>query len=180
MNEKTKSSQRVYQGSFLDLYEDEVELQNGKTAKRVVIKHPGAAAILAIDQQGHVILTKQFRYPIKEITLEIPAGKRDLNETYLDCAKREFEEETGYKVGQISHLFFFHPCLGYSDEGIELFIAKDCYLASNPLSMDPDEHIEVTLVEPDQISSLLHSGQITDGKTIIALLHYLSELRATQ
>ena len=95
--EKTISSKLVYSNSFLDLYEDEVLLQNNKKSKRIYAKHLGAAAVLPITKGGLIVLTKQYRYPIQSVSIEIPAGKKDFEgELGIDCVKRELEEETNY------------------------------------------------------------------------------------
>ncbi len=174
MKEKTLKSREIYRGSFLDFYEDIIEKEDGQTAKRVVIRHPGAAAILALDDRGNILLTQQFRYPIDAYTLEIPAGKIDQDESSLMCAIRELEEETGYHPETIEHVMFFHPCLGYSDEGIDLYLAKNCKKVDYPRHMDDDESIDVVLLNPHDIAQMLESGTITDGKTWIALLYYLN------
>jgi ADP-ribose pyrophosphatase len=174
MNEKTVKSVRKYACSFLELYEDEVILKSDKQASRVVIKHPGGASVLPITSSGHIILTKQHRYPIHQDTIEIPAGKKDfVGEAGLDCAKRELEEETGYVSKHFEQIYAFHPCLGYSDELLDIFIAFDCVPKADPKAMDEDEDIEVMLIQKADILPLLNSGKITDGKTIIALQYYL-------
>ena len=113
MIEKTKSSKKIYEGNFISFYEDEVYLPNGNTAQRVVLKHPGAASVLPITKDKKIILTKQYRYPIQKISLEIPAGKKDhLEEDGLTCAMRELEEETGYQSINYKKIFTFHPAVG--------------------------------------------------------------------
>jgi ADP-ribose pyrophosphatase len=174
MIEKTKSSRRIYQCSFLEFYEDEAILSNGRVANRVTIKHVGAAAILPITKDQKIILTKQFRYPVKDIMIEIPAGKKDdLFEDTLSCAKRELEEETGYVSNHFKLMFGFHPCLGYSDEKIDIYIAYDCEKKENPKPQDIDEHVDIMLVDAKEIQQFLDSNSITDGKTIMALQYYL-------
>ncbi|TVP84669.1 MAG: NUDIX hydrolase [Acholeplasmataceae bacterium] len=173
MIEKTKHSKEVYSCSFMALYEDEVILPNGKTSGRVYVKHPGAAAVLPIAKDGRFILIRQFRYPIRQVGIEIPAGKKDDSaERGLDCVKRELIEETGYQAGVIEPLMLIHNCLGYSDEHIEIFLARDCIPAEHPLQHDEDETIDVFLATPEEAYDLLISGAITDAKTIIALQHY--------
>ena len=113
MDEKTVSSKKVYESSFLTMYEDQVLLENGMKSQRVYVKHIGAAAVLPITKDGKIILTKQFRYPVKKVTIEIPAGKKDeIDERGIDCIKRELEEETGYQSNDIRHVYDIHNCLG--------------------------------------------------------------------
>ncbi|PKK99216.1 MAG: ADP-ribose pyrophosphatase [Tenericutes bacterium HGW-Tenericutes-2] len=174
MIEKTKSSKKIYEGNFISFYEDEVYLPNGNTSQRVLLKHPGAASILAITKDKKIILTKQYRYPIQKISLEIPAGKKDHpTEDGLTCAMRELEEETGYQSSNYKKIFTFHPAVGFCDEVLDIFIAYDCEKIEKPASPDADEFIEVEYIERNQINNLLKSGAITDGKTIIALQYYL-------
>jgi ADP-ribose pyrophosphatase len=174
MNEKTIQSTLKYECSFLKLYEDEVKLNHGKTTQRVVLEHPGGASVLPITETGQIILTKQYRYPIKSESIEIPAGKKDDKfEDGLSCAKRELEEETGYISNDWALMFSFHPCVGYSDEKLDIFIAKNCTLKPSPKAMDEDEDIDLMMVDPSNVSKLLESNVITDGKTIIALQYYM-------
>lgn len=172
--EKKISSKEIYRNSFLKIYEDDVELPNKIKTKRIHIKHPGAAAVLPITIDGKIILTKQFRYALGGISIEIPAGKKDsLNETGLNCVIRELEEETGYTSNKITHLYNTHNCVGYSNELIELFLAENCMLKENPLTSDEDEFIEVVLYEIDEVLRLIQKGIITDAKTILTIQHYL-------
>lgn len=174
MNEKTKSSQLKYECSFLKLYEYQVELEHGKTSQRIVLKHPGGASVLPITSDGKIILIRQYRYPIQSVSIEIPAGKKDFsNEDGLACAMRELEEETGYFSEDWQMMFEFHPCVGYSDEKLDIFIAKMCIKKDKPKLMDEDENIDIMLIEPKEIPELLKSNVITDGKTIIALQYYM-------
>jgi ADP-ribose pyrophosphatase len=163
-----------YSCTFLELYEDKVKLHDGRISQRVVIKHPGGACVLPITPEGHVILTKQYRYPIERMSIEIPAGKKDVvGEDGLMCAMRELEEETGYGSKIWEKLYAVDPCVGYSDERLDLFVARACYKIEHPKDMDEDETIDVMIVDKYQIQNMLKDGSITDGKTIIALQHYL-------
>lgn len=177
MIEKRISREKKYTCSFLELYEDEV-IVNGLNKQRVVIKHPGGAAVLPIKEDGTIILTKQYRYPIEQSTIEIPAGKKDaFDEDPLTCAKRELEEETGYASDHFEHLFDLHPCVGYSDELLIIYVAYDCKKVLHPRAQDDDESIEIMEVKQENIPELLSSGKITDGKTLIALQHILLKQR---
>ena len=172
--EKKILSKEVYKTSFLEIVEDQVMLPNDKQASRVVVKHIGAAAVVPITKDHKMILTRQYRYPISQVSLEIPAGKKDaFGELGIDCVKRELEEETGYRSKRIEHLYDFYTCVGYSDEKIELFVAYDCELQANPLQPDEDEFIEVALFSIDEVKALLADGTIKDGKTILAIQSYL-------
>lgn len=174
MKEKTLDSKKIYECNFLRLYEDKIELPDGNQAERVYVKHDGAAAVLPITKEGKIILTKQYRYPVQKVSIEIPAGKKDdPNEVGFDCAKRELEEETGYQSDDIQKVYDIHNCIAYSDEVIELFIARDCYKVDNPLESDPDEFIEAFLYTIDEAKELLESNEITDAKTMMMIQYYL-------
>lgn len=173
MNEKTIKSTKQYECFFMTLYEDDVILDTGKETKRMYVKHDGAAAVLPITKDGKIILVRQYRYPVKQIMLEIPAGKKDdPDESGLDCIKRELLEETGYESGEIHKVYDIHTCVGYSDERIEFYVAKNC-IKTSELNTDEDENIELKIISPDEVRKLLSKGAITDGKTIIALQYFL-------
>jgi len=174
MNEKTLNSSKIYTCHFMTLYEDDVELDKGVLTKRVYIKHPGAAAVLPFTKDRKLILTKQFRYPIRQISIEIPAGKKEHEyEDALECAKRELEEETGYISSSFLHLQKFYTCLGYSNEIIDIFIAHDCEVKKNPKSQDIDEHIDIFFVTIKEAYDMIERGEITDAKTIMAIHKYM-------
>jgi ADP-ribose pyrophosphatase len=158
----------------MDVFEDDVRLPDQRIAKRNYIKHPGGAAMLAITKDERVILVKQYRYPLDEIIYEIPAGKMDVeNESFKDCAIRELEEETGYKSNDVSFLYQVYPCVGYSDEKIEIYMAKNAYKVDKPIDKDKDEFIEVYLFTKEEVRELMSKNQIKDGKTLITLTNWI-------
>lgn len=174
MRETKLKSKKVYTCSFMEVFEDDVRLPDERIAQRSYIKHPGGAAMLAITKNEQVILVKQYRYPIGEIIYEIPAGKMDVkNESFQDCAIRELEEETGYKSDDVSFLHQIYPCVGYSDEIIEIYQAKNAYLVEKPIDKDLDEFIEVHLYTKDEVQKLIENNQIKDGKTMLALTSWI-------
>lgn len=174
--EKTIKENKVYQSDFIEIYEDEVlVLENQNIAKRVYAKHPGGAAIIALTSDNKICLVKQFRYPIKGVSLEIPAGKKDhKNEDGLQCAKRELEEETGFQSNDIKRLFRTYPCIGYSDEILDIYIAKNIYKVEQPLQSDEDEFIHVDFYAKDEVEKLINSQEIIDAKTLIACQYFLN------
>lgn len=174
MKETKINSKKVYTCSFMDVYEDDVRLPDQRVTKRNYIKHPGGAAMLAITKDDKVILVKQYRYPLDEIIYEIPAGKMDIeNESFKDCAIRELEEETGYQSKDVSFLYQVYPCVGYSDEKIEIYMAKNAYKVDKPIDKDKDEFIEVYLFTKEEIINLMSKNQIKDGKTLITLTNWI-------
>ena len=180
MKETKLKTKKVYEYRFLSVDEDEVLLSNGKQTKRIILRHPGGAAVLPITTDGEILLIKQYRYPIHQALYEVPAGKLDDDDpSSLTCAMRELEEETGYVSNEVKKIYTIHPCVGYSDEKLDLFIAFNCTKKENPKSMDSDEAIEVNTFSTDAIKSMLESGLITDGKTLIALQYYFMYITST-
>lgn len=166
--EKQISSEEVFAGRLLHVRNDEVSLPNGALALREYITHPGAVVIIAVLPNGNLVFERQFRYPVGSVFLELPAGKIDQGEAILATAKRELLEETGFTAQSWRYLGKMHPCIGYSDEKIEIFLAQDlCFTGSNHL--DEGEFLDVfemSLVEAEQA---VRTGEITDAKTITAL-----------
>lgn len=174
MKEHQVSHTLQYSCFFMDLYEDKVLLPNQKESTRIYIEHSGAAAVLPLTPDNKVLLIKQFRYPIRSITIEIPAGKKDEpTESGVACVTRELEEETGYQAQKFEKFLDIHNCLGYSDELIELFFAYDIYPVEHPIEADDDEFIELMICDRAQVQELLQNNIITDAKTIIMLQEYL-------
>lgn len=179
--EKRKSHTLKYHCSFLDLYEDEVVLPNGKITSRVYIEHLGAAAVLPVTRNGDIVLTRQYRYPIGMVSLEVPAGKKDeANEDSKECAIRELEEETSYVSDDIRFVQRIYNCLGYSNEAIDLYIAFDCEYKEDAALADEDEFIECVVYTVDACEEMLNAGEITDVKTALLLQHYLLQYRGGQ
>lgn len=163
------SSEKVFSGKLLHVYKDEVELPSKKIATREYIKHPGAAAVLPILDNGNVILVKQFRYPINKVTLEIPAGKLDKKgEDPLICAKRELSEETGYSAKKYKKIHTLATTVGFSDEWIHIYLAEN--LIKGEKHPDEDEFINVVEMPISAAIDLIYNGEICDGKSVIALL----------
>lgn len=166
--EKKISSKSIYRG-VIGFNEDTVKLIDGQIDTRVYTLHSGASAVLAFAE-GKVLFVEQYRYPIKKITLEIPAGKRKKGQSYLACAKAELEEETGFKARSIKKLISYHPSGAFSDETLDIYFAQDLYKGKRHL--DYDEFINVKLIPFEKALKMVQSGKITDSKTVIALLYY--------
>lgn len=165
--ETTISSEQVLDGVLLKAHQDRVKLPNGAEATREWIDHPGAAVVIALLDNGKLIFERQFRYPVRQICLEMPAGKIESGEPALDTARRELQEETGYKARRWFHLGTTHPCIGYSNERIEIFLAHGLSYVGGAL--DEEEFLEVVEMSLSDAVLAVRDGEITDGKTIAAL-----------
>ncbi|MCL4759404.1 MAG: NUDIX hydrolase [Rhodocyclaceae bacterium] len=175
LEEVPVDSEPVFQGVLLDVRRDRVRLPDGKLTTREYIRHPGATVIVAVLPDGRLLFERQFRYPLGRAFLELPAGKIDAGEELLACAQRELREETGYEADTWTYLGVTHPCIGYSDERIEIFLARDLRHVGHAL--DDEEFLEVLTLGVDEAIEAVHDGRITDGKTIAALFLALRALK---
>lgn len=162
------SSTVRYRGRMLEVREDEVRLPDGNPARREYVVHPGAAVILPLFDDWSVLLERQYRYPLRRHMLELPAGKLDPGEPPLATARRELREETGYTAALWSRLAEVHPCVGYSDETVELFLARD--LSFTERALDDEEFLETMIVPLDEALNWMRGGRITDVKTQVGLM----------
>ncbi len=165
--ERTLDSQLVYEGKVVKLYKDSVELSCGQKSFREVVKHSGGVVILAF-KEDKVLLVKQFRYPMKEILLELPAGKLEAGEDPFEAAKRELEEETGYCANKWTNLGYVYTSPGYSDEKLYLYKAED--LRFTHCHPDEGEIIQALEYKYDDVIKMIDNGKINDAKTICAIL----------
>lgn len=178
--EKTLDTRRVFDGILLHIDHMTNRLPNGHTAPREVARHIGAAAVIPVDGDGNVWLVRQFRAPVDEVLLEIPAGKLDYaGEDRLEAAKRELEEETGLAAGRWTHLMDLLTTPGFTDEKIGLYLAQDLRPgASHP---DDDEFLNVVRMPLSELTAAVRRGEVPDGKTALSALlaeKILSEAQA--
>jgi ADP-ribose pyrophosphatase len=158
----------VYQGSLLKVHRDIVRLPDGSEGSREYIKHPGAVAILALTDDRQLLLERQYRYPPRREFIEIPAGKLEPGEPHLATARRELLEETGYEAGQWERLCVVDTAIGYTDERIELYLARK--LIKKTQKLDPGEFLEIFLLPFDDALAMVRDGRISDVKTVAAIL----------
>ena len=175
LRETQIKSEVVHEGVFLHMRRDQVQLPNGHTAIREYLTHPGAVAIVPLLSDGRVLLERQYRYPIQQSVIEIPAGKLDSTENQLDCAKRELKEETGYTAQNWHFLGRIHPVISYSTEFIDIYLAEN--LTPGARSLDDEEFLDVFAASLEEIQNWIRQGIITDVKTIIASYWLQDHLR---
>ena len=162
---------RIYSGRIVQLDDYSVTIE-GRKVRREIIDHPGAAAILAFDEKGRVILVRQHRFPHGYI-LEIPAGTLEKGESPKCCALREIQEETGYKAKGMTRLITYYPSVGYNTEAIHCFVASG--LTPVKMKLDTDEFITVKKMDLSRLIKMIKSDKIIDSKTICAVMVYAAK-----
>lgn len=168
--------QLKYQGNILKIYEDTV-LANGHEAHWDFIHHDGAAAVLPVADDGKILMVRQYRNALDRYTLEIPAGKLDEpGEPKIQCAYRELEEETGFRVDQLEYLMSLNTTVAFCDEAIDIFVAHN--LIPSCQHLDEDEVIDVEPWELKDLEEMIYTGKLTDGKTIAAIMAYARKYRS--
>ncbi|GBF12539.1 MAG: NUDIX hydrolase [Tepidibacillus sp.] len=172
-SEKTISSEKIYQGKIIQVKVDTVLLPNGKEAKRELVNHPGAIAVLALTPEDKIILVRQYRKPLEKTILEIPAGKLEKGENPLDCAIRELKEETGYIASNMTQITKFYTSPGFADEIIYLYKANS--LEQGEAKPDEDEFIETVELSLDEALERIKTGEVIDAKTIMAIYYWQLE-----
>jgi ADP-ribose pyrophosphatase len=175
LKEETLSSCVVFSGTLLELRKDSVRLPDGSTTSREYVRHPGAVGIVALFDDGRVLLERQYRYPQRREFVEIPAGKLEPEEAHLETAQRELLEETGYAAAEWTRLGVIHNAIGYSDEAIELWLARG--LEQRAQKLDAEEFLEVFTLPFGEALAMAADGRISDVKTIIGL--FWADRRAT-
>lgn len=175
LTEKELSSETVFSGHLLHVKRDRVELPNGTETGREYIVHPGAVLVVPVLDDGSLVFECQFRYPLRTTFIELPAGKIDPNEDPLETGKRELLEETGYTARNWQYLATLHPCIGYSDERILIYLATG--LQAGAHCRDHDEALEIFTLPLEDALLAMQSGEISDGKTMIALFWAEKHLR---
>jgi len=170
LTETKVSSESVFDGKLLHVRRDSVRLPDGSIATREYVVHPGAVLMVPVLSDGRLVVVRQFRYPVGRVFIEFPAGKLDPGESEIATAKRELEEETGYAATTWTPLGGIHSVVGYSDERIDFFVAEGLIeIGAKP---DDGEFLEVIVMSLDEMLAALDRGEITDAKTVAALLLY--------
>ena len=165
----------IFRGKVVDLGIESVELPNGQVWDLEVVRHPGAAAVLPLTDRGDAVLVRQFRHAAGGWILEVPAGKLDPGEEPADCARRETEEEVGYRVGSLRSLGWIFTTPGFTDEKIHLFLATD--LEAGQQALEEDELLTVVKMPLERAARMALDGEIQDAKTAVILLRAAALLR---
>ncbi|ATD65212.1 NUDIX hydrolase [Neisseria weixii] len=173
LKETCISSEPIYEGSFIRISRDQIRLSNGKESQRMVIRHPGAACVLAVTDNDEVVLVRQWRYAADQAVLELPAGKLDVEgEDPAECALRELAEETNYTADSVKLLHTFYTAIGFCDEKMYLYQADGVRIGST-LSNDEDEITETVLLSREEVKAALKHDEIKDAKTLVGLQYWL-------
>jgi ADP-ribose pyrophosphatase len=167
LTEKQIDSKVMYDGGFIEVRKDNVLLPDGSNSTREYITHPGAVAILALLDNGKLVMERQYRYAPRQEFIELPAGKIDHGEDILLCAQRELLEETGYVASEWIHLTTAWPCIGYADERMEYFLARG--LTHQGSQLDEGEFLEVFELSLVDAIEWIRLGKINESKTIVGL-----------
>ncbi len=168
LTEKTLNSKTIFNGKILHVILDEVELPDGNKASREVVQHQGGVCVAALDEDNNLFFVRQFRYPYKEITLELPAGKLEKGETVLENGKRELKEETGCEGYSFMTLGAMYPSTGYTDEIIHLFTCRVKSVGEQ--QPDEDEFLNVEKIPLNKAVEMVLNNQLPDAKTQITIL----------
>ena len=167
LRETTTHSEQIWKGRLLDVRRDRVSLPDGNAAEREYIVHPGAVMVVPCLDDGRYVMERQFRYPLRRVFIEFPAGKLEPGEAPLDCARRELVEEAGYAAREWEYMGVLHPVISYSTERIEMWRAWGLEHVGRKL--DDGEFLDIVTLSHDELLAAFDRGEITDAKTVAAL-----------
>ncbi len=168
--EKTISTENIFQGRIIQLDVDTVSLPNGHTSKRELVRHPGAVAVIALTKEGKLLLVEQYRKPLEKSIVEIPAGKLEEGEKPEVTARRELEEETGYTTDELTWVNSFYTSPGFADELVHIYFTDNIRLLKEEIGTDEDEFVELLELTLEETEQLEKDQRVHDVKTSYALL----------
>ncbi len=173
--EKTVSSEEIFDGVIVKLRVDKVKMPKGNLAVREIVEHPGGVGIVAVTDNDEIIMVKQFRKPVEKPIYEIPAGKLDKGEEHRKCGIRELEEETGFKAKNFDYLGFMYPSPGFCAEVTHVYLATG--LTKGEVHLDPDEYLDVEFIPIERVKEMIMNNEINDAKTIFGVFKALETLK---
>lgn len=166
--EKTVSSERIFNGKIINVRVDKVKMPNGSLATREIVEHPGGVGVVALTDDNEIILVKQFRKPLDKAIYEIPAGKLDCGEGHKECGIRELQEETGMRAGVFEYLGFMYVSPGFTDEMVHVYFATQLYAGeTNP---DEDEFVDIEKIPFERAVEMVMNNEINDAKSVFGIL----------
>lgn len=168
LQEKTLKSETIYEGPIFTITHDTVELENGNETIRDVLLHHGGVCVIPVTDNNEIYLVKQFRYPFRTVTREVPAGKLEKGEDHAQCGKRELLEETGCTCTEYIYLGEMYPTPAYNSEITHMYLARG--LSFEKQNLDPDEFLDVEKIPLSEAVELVMEGKIKDGKTQVVIL----------
>jgi ADP-ribose pyrophosphatase len=174
LNESMVSSDQLFNGKFLQVKRDTVSLPDGSLASREYVVHPGAVVVIPLLDDGQLVLERQFRYPVGQVMIELPAGKLDPQEDPLLCGLRELHEETGYTASQWAYAGKMHLAIAYSTEIIHIYFVRG--LTAGERQLDAGEFLDVFTVPAQQLLDWCADGTVTDAKTMTCAVHLANHL----
>lgn len=169
LEEKTIKTEHIFSGKVISLQVDDVELPNGKTSKREIIKHPGAVAVIAVTNEKKIVMVEQFRKALERNLVEIPAGKLEKGEEPLASAARELEEETGYVCESLQLITSFYTSPGFADEIVHVYEARGLSKKEDAASLDEDEFVNLVELSLEEALKYIEEQKIFDAKTVFAV-----------
>lgn len=174
LEEKSLSTQDIFSGRIIKVKVDRVKLPDGRESSREIVEHAAAVAIVAIDNNKNIWMVRQYRKPVEETLLEIPAGIMEENETPLYSAKRELEEETGLRANNWESIMSYYSTPGFCNEKLHIFMASD--ITRGQMNTDSDEFLEIVKIPLEKAYDMIFQGQIVDGKSIIGIQYAFNRL----
>ncbi|MGN1037053.1 MAG: NUDIX domain-containing protein [Ruminococcus sp.] len=168
LEEKTLSSETIYEGVIFTVKKDSAELENGTVARRDIILHSGGVCVIPVTENNEIFMVKQYRYPFHEITCEVPAGKLNYGENHAECGKRELLEETGCTCSEYIYLGEMYPTPAYNTEITHMYLAKG--LEYKKQNLDEDEFLDVVKIPLEKAIQMVMDNEIKDGKTQLVIL----------
>ncbi|SEN40706.1 ADP-ribose pyrophosphatase [Amphibacillus marinus] len=167
--EKTVASKEIFSGKIINVSVDDVVLPNGQLAKRELVKHPGAVAVIALTAEQKVVVVNQFRKPLEKEIIEIPAGKLEPGEHHSVTALRELEEETGYTTDKLDYICSFYTSPGFADELLYIYFTDQLKPLEESRALDEDEFVQVLELSLEELEQLQNDQRVHDAKTVYAI-----------